>query len=171
MKKIFFTTLLLAISFCINAQEISGKWIQETKEMKDGQEIINTEVLNLLENNSFELGITSDFSVPLDDGSECKCQMQILLSGKWSFSDGVLTKTADPKTLKLDFVGLPPEVAKEADRALKLVRMMLMPALKKECKAPEKHKILSLTEDSLSIQEIKPSKGSKSKVEKFTRVK
>ena len=167
MKRIIIALLSLALSVSLYAQEITGKWIQTNSGFENGSEMMTSETLSILNNGTFEDAVILEMKYTDDKNGQAPVKLKVSIScgGTWSLTDKILSQTFDAKSVKTEILEQPDGFPKFF---LNVLSKSVVSEFKKHSKKPIRYNVVSLTSDTLQIQEV----GSKDpETETYTRAK
>ena len=157
----------LALSVGLYAQEITGKWIQISQGSENGAEMMTSETLSIVNNGTFEDAVVLEMKYSDEKSGQAplKLKIRISCSGTWTLSDKILSQTYDAKSVKTEVLEQPDEFPKFF---MNVLSKSIVSEFKKHSKKPIRYNVVSLTSETLQIQEV----GSKdSETETYTRAK
>lgn len=167
MKRIIIAILSLALSVGLYAQEITGKWIQISQGSENGAEMMTSETLSIVNNGTFEDAVVLEMKYSDEKSGQAplKLKIRISCSGTWTLSDKILSQTYDAKSVKTEVLEQPDGFPKFF---MNVLSKSIVSEFKKHSKKPIRYNVVSLTSETLQIQEV----GSKdSETETYTRAK
>ncbi len=153
MKKFFIVLLSLALSVGLYGQEITGKWIQTHRESENGSEIATSETLSLEAGDTFEqvMLLEMKFADGKDGQAPANLKVRISCSGTWALADNVLSQKYNAKSVKTEVLEMPEGCPKFL---VSLLSKEVASEFKKHSKKPILYNVISLTSDTLQIQEV-----------------
>ena len=176
MRKLVAVLACLAIAVAGYAQSIVGNWVQEEKRSENGMAINIVETFTVSENGQFEEAVVMEIAMTDaktsstgtegaakaaesraaktsggKDAAQMKVSMKISCGGTWTFADGMLTQTLDPKSIRTEILEQPDGFP---TFFLNMLGKTVASEFRKQAKKPQRSKVLTLTEDRLELQDV-----------------
>lgn len=157
MRKLIAVLACLAIAAAGYAQSIVGNWMQEEKRSENGMAINIVETFTVSENRQFEEAVVMEIAMTDaktsggKDAEQMKVSMKISCGGTWTFADGMLTQTLDPKSIRTEILEQPDGFP---TFFLNMLGKTVASEFRRQAKKPQRSKVLTLTEDRLELQDV-----------------